>query len=296
MRLITRANMDGLACGVLITTMEHIEQVVFTNPANIEDGTFYVKPGDAIANLPYHHKASFWFDHHEQSLARMEELSAVPGKRGAAPSTARLIYEYYNSPLLERFDEFLAETDRIDSAQLTMDEVLQPKGWVLLSCTLDPFNNLPTFHDYVNGLILSVKAGNSIEQIMEVTDVKSRINRYLLDAEDFQDELRRVSRVEENVIVTDFRQVELMPIGNRFLAFAMFPEGNVQVRIYPTDEDGGIRLRLGKSPFNRTCGATLGKLAEEYGGGGLDGAAGLTLKPDRAEETIREIIAKLKGA
>ena len=292
MRLITRANLDGVTCAALITTMEHIVQVIFANPRDIEDGTIEVKRGDAIANLPYHHNAVLWFDHHDK--AEDAPVPHIQGKRGKAVSAARLVYEYYDSPRLKRFESLLGENDRISSAKLTLDDVLKPKDWVLLTYTVDPFMELDVFHDYANTVIAAIKDGLTIKQILAMPEVKGRVSRYLLDVEDFKEELQNITHMDGNVIVSDFRKVDLMPLGNRFLAFAQYREGNVQVRISSHEEKNKVKLRMGKSIFTRTCGIHLGRLAAEYAGGGLDGAAGCLLDPIDADEKIAEIIERLK--
>jgi len=294
MRLITRANLDGISCAVLISTMEIVEQFIFANSKEIEDGSLFLRPGDGLANLPYHPRASLWFDHHIGAIEAPEETAKVRGKRGASPSSARLVYEFYADPRLERFEELLSETDRIDSANFTLEDILHPGKWTLLSYTMDPYDIAPAYHAYLITLIEWLKAGKTIEDILDMKDVKARINRYFLDADDFRTELQRVTHLEGNVIVTDYRQVDLLPIGNRHLAFALFPQSNVQIRIYPETQNSQIRIRLGKSPLNRNLSINLGKLATEYGGSGLDGAAGFLLEIDTAEEKLKELIQRLQ--
>lgn len=295
MRLVTRANLGGVTCAALLTTIETIEQVVFTTPKDVEDNTVKINPGDFVANLPYHYNASFWFSHHVEGTHMTEAMKQVNGKRGSARSTARLIFEFYNSPRLDRFAELLEETDRIDSADLTVEDVLNPENWVLLGYTLDPFMGLANFHAYANSIVAEIRRGSSIHQILDMSDVKGRVKRYLLDYEDFKSEMFEISRLDENVIISDFRDVDVIPSGNRFLAFALFPEGNVQIVLTRDKERNNVRLRLGKSIFNRTCEINLGQLAEKHGGGGLDGAAGFSLSFQDANTKVSEIINLLKA-
>ncbi|HHE46885.1 MAG TPA: hypothetical protein ENL08_04195 [Bacteroidetes bacterium] len=286
--------MDGITCTVFISTMEAIERVVFADPKDIEDGTIPVEYGDVVANLPYHRNASIWFDHHDKAESTYDAKVGVKGRRGRSPSAARLVYEYYDSPRLKKYEELLDENDRIDSAYLTLEDVLDPKDWVLLSYTVDPFMGLDAFHGYANSIIAAVKHGLTIDQIMDMAEVRGRVNRYYMDTDDFKLELQKVTRLDGNVLITDFRQVELMPIGNRFIAFAIFPQKNVQVRISHHVEKSKVSVRLGKSIFNRTCNIHLGRLAAQYGGGGLDGAAGCLLDPGEADARIAEIVGRLK--
>jgi len=296
MRLITRANLDGVGCGVLITRMESIEQVVFAHPQYISNGTVEVQKGDTITNLPFHPNAGVWFANNQKTDSKDDKSFGVKGKRGFAPSSTRLIYDYYDSPRLKRFEGFIRETDRIDNANLTMDDVLNPEGWVLLSYTLDPFMGLAEYHGFAFSVMISIQNGSHVNQILDMPEVKGRIGRYRMDAEEFKLELVDRSKLDENVIFTDFRDTDIMPVGNRFLAFALYPDGNVQVGISLHKNQTELRVRLGKSIFNRTCEVHLGQLAEKYGGGGVSGAAGLSLDPNdqNSEKIISEIIERLK--
>ena len=84
-----------------------------------------------------------------------------------------------------------------------------------------------------------------------------------------------------------------MPAGNRFLVYTMYPEANVEVRIFPGILDNTV-VAVGHSIFNRTCKVNVGKLLAEYGGGGLPGAATCQLPDEDADVKIAEIIERLK--
>jgi hypothetical protein len=294
MNLITRTDLDGVTCAVFITTMEDIGQVIYAEPNDIDDGSVRVYRGDAIANLPFHTNAALWFDQHDKAEEQPDAYPAIRGKRGVAPSTARLVYEFYNSPQLERYEPMLNEVDRVDSASLTREDILDPREWILLAFTLDPFMGLKAFHSYANAMVAAIKGGAPIEQILEIPEVRGRVNRYLADAKDFREELERATNLTGNVIVTNFRDVEVLPSGNRFLAFTMHPEGNVQVVLTDDKERGKVRVRIGKSLFNKTCRVHLGKLTAEFGGGGLSGAAGCLLDPSVADAKLAEIVGRLQ--
>ncbi len=294
MRLITRPSLDGVMCAVLLGIVEKPEQVIYANPADIEDGSFKIQPGDFIANLPYHSNAAAWFDHHDIAEALPDALPNLKGKRGKAPSAARLIYDYYADSRLFKFSDILIETDRISAGDLTIDEVFEPSAWTLLSFTLDPYMGLSGFNDYANIIVSGIRHGATIDQLLDTSEVKGRIQRYLLDTEDFVQSIKEISRVEGNVLISDARKLDIMPTGNRFLAFGLFPETNVQLAITKHSKKNKVRVRLGKSIFNRTCNIRLGNLAAEFGGGGLAGAAGFLLDPDGADEKIAKIIDLLK--
>ena len=106
--------------------------------------------------------------------------------------------------------------------------------------------------------------------------------------------LAKHSKIDGNVILTDFRNLKDKPVGNRFLVFTMFREANVEVRLF-NGHEGAIVAAVGASIFNRTCKVNIGQMLAEYGGGGHKGAGTAQLKPDMAEKQIQEIIARLKA-
>src|SRR3989304_544818 len=98
MRLITRADWDGLVCAVLLSTVEHIQAIQFAYPKDIQDGKVNVPENSVIANLPYHPNCTIWFDHHTPEEVKGAPMIAVTGIRRAPGyyySAARLVYEYY---------------------------------------------------------------------------------------------------------------------------------------------------------------------------------------------------------
>ena len=64
MRLVTRGDLDGLTCAVLICLNEKIDSIMLIHPQDITEDRVEILEGDIIANLPYHPNCSKWFDHH----------------------------------------------------------------------------------------------------------------------------------------------------------------------------------------------------------------------------------------
>src|SRR5512140_3545533 len=162
MRLVTRADFDGLVCGALITKFEKIDDYLYVEPKFMQDGLVEIHNGDIITNLPYHPNCSLWFDHHITNTTPTFATPIILGRGGfrLAPSAARVVYEYYmevgtrqqatsnrNSP--EKIAEFLGsarmqhlmhEVDRVDAGKLEREDVLNPQGYVLISMTTDGRN------------------------------------------------------------------------------------------------------------------------------------------------------------
>ncbi len=295
MRLVTRGDLDGLTCAVLLTLNEPIEGIALVHPQDVSDGRADIQPGDVIANLPYHPGCALWFDHHQHTATPNIPPEAFRGAFAQAPSAARLVYEYYGGEAdLPQFAALVRETDRLDSADLTPEDVLDPQSYIKLGFTIDGRSGLGTFERYFLHLVELLRAGTPIEAVLDDPAVRKRTA--LLDSENecFRRDLKSSSRVEGNVVVTDFRELDHTPIGNRFVVYALYPEVNVSARIHWGPQRSFPMLLLGHSIFRRTCKTNVGELAARYGGGGHRGAGSIPLMDD-PEQQIRMVVAELKA-
>jgi hypothetical protein len=208
-----------------------------------------------------------------------------------------MAYEYYigDHPELQRYERLLAETDRLDSAQLTIEDVLDPQGYILLGFTMDPRTGLGAYQDYFRKLVGWLKE-RPIEEILEELAVQERIECIRENDETFRELTTQHSRLEGNVVISDFREVSSSPVGNRFLVYTLFPLANVSVRVSwgPTREH--VACAVGHSIFNRTCRSSVGDLMARYGGGGHRGAGTCLLPAEIADAQIAEIVAALRQA
>jgi hypothetical protein len=53
MRLITRGDLDGLTCALLLQEVENIEEVRLAHPKDVQDGKVDVTSNDILTNLPF---------------------------------------------------------------------------------------------------------------------------------------------------------------------------------------------------------------------------------------------------
>ncbi|HEX2120270.1 MAG TPA: exopolyphosphatase, partial [Thermoanaerobaculia bacterium] len=186
--------------------------------------------------------------------------------------------------------------------RLTMEDVTDPSGWMLLSYVMDPRTGLAYHHGYsISNRELMTKMIDLIaanpddpDAVLADPDVKERVARYFEQQEAFERVMREHSTVEKNVIVTDLRGLTELPAGNRFLIYTMFPQANIQVRIFDGRKGEFTVCAVGHSIFNRTSKTDVGRLMDKYGGGGHRGAGTCQLPNSRAESTIRDIIEELK--
>jgi nanoRNase/pAp phosphatase (c-di-AMP/oligoRNAs hydrolase) len=295
MRLVTRGDLDGLTCAVLLSVNEEIDGIALIHPQDISDGRAQIGPDDVIANLPYHPGCAMWFDHHLHTATANIPPEDVKGSFAEAPSAARLVYEYYGGEAaMPQFAELVRETDRLDAAQLTPDDVLAPEGYIKLGFTIDGRSGLGTFERYFLHLVDLLKAGTPIAEVLEDPAVKRRCELLESENERFCQDLRSHSRVDGNVVVTDFRDLDHAPVGNRFLVYALYPEVNVSARVHWGPNRGFPMLLLGHSIFRRTCKTNVGELAARYGGGGHRGAGSIPLLSE-PDQQIRMIVNELKA-
>ena len=293
MRLITRADLDGLTSAILLQEVEQIEEVDFAHPKDVQDGKVEITSNDILANLPYDERAGLWYDHH----LSQSDASWNPNMKGAyeiAPSAARVISDHYKSPKFERFHDLLDATDRLDAAQLTRDDVNNPQGWILVGYTLDPRSGLGAFKDYFRHL-MKLAQEKTIEQILADEKVKANIDKLKKDEQAFKQHLLDHSKQDGNVVITDVRGLKDLPSGNRYLIYELFPTANVWMRL--ADGKGGefVSIQLGHSIFKRDAKTSIGDLLAEYGGGGHFGAG--TCQPAAADapRVIEEILNVLKS-
>ena len=299
MRLVTRADLDGLTSAVIIAMKEPIDELLLVHPQDITDKRIEIRGDDVLANLPYHPNAAKWFDHHLLTDSNEKPPAQFEGRYRVAPSAARLVYEYYtekdpDDPALQRLSKLVDETDRLDAAQLTPDDVESPQGYILLGYTIDSRTGLGNFEEYFRQLVAWLRT-STIEEILEQPEVKRRVDRIRNEQEEFRSLLQRNSFQINNVVVTDLREIERVPAGNRFLVYSLFPEANVSLRVHWGPSHDTVVAAVGHSIFNRTCKTSVGELMSRYGGGGHRGAGTCILPIDKAAEAIDEILYELQA-
>jgi hypothetical protein len=217
------------------------------------------------------------------------------GRYGKAPSAARLVYEHYakTHPALARFDRLVGETDRLDSAQLTLEDVVSPAGYILLGLTLDPRTGLGSLREYFDELLPALRK-RTIDEVLALASVRERVARMHEQDQAFRDAARARTRLDGDLVVTDFRDMDPIPVGNRFLIFTLFPEAGAAVRIQWGPGRERVAVSAGRSILNRSSKANIGVLMSLYGGGGHAGAGACLLPPATADKQIAEIVGALK--
>lgn len=275
MRLVTRSDFDGLACGALLLEAGVIDNWKFAHPKDLQDGLVPIDENDCLANVPYVPGCGLWFDHHSSEHERLELAGKYKGESRITPSCARIIYEYYGgAEKFPNFTEMMEAVDKVDSGNLTVDEVMNPTGWILVGFLMDPRTGLGRWREFtvsnyqlMEKLMVACKDKTTAE-ILAMPDVKERIDVYMEQTEKFKEMVTAHTRVEGNVIISDLRGVDPIYTGNRFMIYSMYPEQNISAWIVNGRGGLGCSAAVGYSIINRTCDVNVGSLMLKYNGGG----------------------------
>lgn len=300
-RLITRSDFDGLACAVLLKEMNMIEEIKFVHPKDMQDGKIEVTARDITTNLPYVSGVHLAFDHHYSETIRNENLQQNHIIDPLAPSAARVVYNYFGGE--DRFasisKEMMEAVDKADSAQFSLEDVLNPKGWTLLSFLMDARTGLGRFKDFnisnydLMMHLIDYCKHHSIEEILELSDVKERVDLYFEQSPKFQKQIERCATVYNNLVVLDLLNEETIYAGNRFTIYALFPECNISMHMMWGLKQQNIVFAVGKSIFNRTSKTNIGELMLKYGGGGHINAGTCQINKSNADNVLKELIVQL---
>jgi nanoRNase/pAp phosphatase (c-di-AMP/oligoRNAs hydrolase) len=296
MRLLTRSDFDGLACGALLRELGVIDCWKFIHPKDMQDGLVEVTNEDVLANVPFVSGCKMWFDHHSSEQERLGTVE-FEGESRIAPSCARVIYDYYGGKTrLPQFAEMVYFVDKVDSADLTTDEILNPSGWVLLGFIMDPRTGLGRVRNFrisnyqLMELLIEECRSKTIDEILENSDVKERTEVYFEQNELFKRMLFERTTTAGNAVITDLRGADTIYTGNRFLIYSLFPDQNISVWVVDGRNRQNVSIAVGHSVLNRTSNVDVGSLLLKFGGGGHSKVGTCQVDYDHANDVIDEIV------
>ncbi len=299
MRLVTKCDIDGLACGILLKERNMIDRMSFAHPKDIEYGKVEITGNDITAGLPYRREAYLAFDHYPVTAAPSgNKNNLIADQR--APSTSRVIYNYYGS------DNFVCSRDMLDavdkgySGNISIDEILYPTGWIFLNYLIDQRTGLERFRRFpVTNSDLIIKLTDlvidrTILEILSLPYVEDRIDLYFSCVEQYKAQLLRCSSVHYNLLVVDMsKEMKIYP-GNRFMMYALFPECNISLQVISDAGSGTTTFAAGKSVIDRSHPGDIGKIMRKFGGGGHFNAGTCQTDSDSADDILKRIIDELK--
>jgi nanoRNase/pAp phosphatase (c-di-AMP/oligoRNAs hydrolase) len=107
--------------------------------------------------------------------------------------------------------------------------------------------------------------------------------------------LKRVSKIEGNVILADLRGVDPLYAGNRFLIYTLFPEQNISVWVVDGKNKANCVVTVGYSIINRSATVDVGSMVLKYGGGGHHQVGTCQVPYEDADRVIKEIVEQCKA-
>ncbi len=302
-RLVTRSDFDGLVCAVLLKHIDLIDDITFVHPKDMQDGKIDIGPRDITTNLPFVAGAHLVFDHHESEMQRNDTSVANYIIDAAAPSAARVVWKHFggHDTFPARWDGMMEAVDKADSAQFSMQDVLEPARWELLNMLMDSRTGLGRFREFrisnyalMMSLIDSCKE-SSIEEILALPDVRERVELYQEHAEAFKAQLLRCSTVHENLVVLDLRNEDVIYPGSRFSIYALFPQCNISIHQMWGFQKQNTVFATGKSIFDRSCKTHVGELMLKHGGGGHAAAGTCQIDNAQADAVLDELISTINS-
>jgi nanoRNase/pAp phosphatase (c-di-AMP/oligoRNAs hydrolase) len=303
MRLLTRSDFDGLACAVLLMQAGIVDSWKFTHPKDLQDGIIAVNGNDVLANVPFVPGCGMWFDHHSS-----EAIRGIPkdfkGAWKSAPSAARVIWDYCGGEKTfgSAFLSMMEAVDKVDSANLSPEEILNPAGWILLGYIMDPRTGLGRFREFkisnytlMEHMIEYCRRPMPAEEILQLPDVAERIRLYQEHKPLFIQMIEKRTTLHGKCALIDFREQDPIYAGNRFMVYAMFPQCNVSAHVLWGLNRQNVAITVGKSILDRGNKVDVGALMLQSGGGGHSAVGTCQVPTGQAEEKIKEIVAALNS-
>lgn len=301
-RLVTRSDMDGLVCGTLLKYLDIIDEITFVHPKDMQDGKIKISSTDITTNLPYVDGVHISFDHHYSETLRNEKKDnhiIDPN----APSAAQVVYDYYGGDEVfpSYFKDMMDASNQADSADFSIDDILNPKDWALLSFLMDSRTGLGRFRDFrISNYqlmmdLIAYCARHNIDEILALEDIKERVDLYFKYENDFKEQLKRCTKIINNLLIIDYRDEEIIYPGNRFMIYAMYPEQNISIHVIWGKDKQNIVYSTGKSIINKNSKTNVGELMLKYDGGGHEAAGGCQIDIDKADKVLEELISKINA-
>ncbi len=213
-------------------------------------------------------------DHHVSNSSALDRV-VIPILRVDSPSTARIVYELISEwePGIERYSEAVELTDEIDSGKMDLKSALftsavrkifKERRRKLINVCKDILRNPP----------------NSVESLIKLPSIKSEVNLIVREYGNLIDEILRLPGGDSILLRIESYPSYLVPLiqlaANNYKLLSTVTRGS----------DGLLRLSIrsrADSPL------TALQLAEAFGGGGHEHAAGALIMPSNMPDVIERI-------
>jgi len=300
-RLVTRADIDGVACGAILRELDLIDSVLFTHPVDVIDGLVPITERDILVNMPYVAQAHRVFEHRSSNMLRNTARLCNHVIDPQSPSAARLIWSHYGGPsLLPKVAESLIRAaDQASQARYTVEDVLHPSGWTLLNFITDARTGLGRFRSFAISNLQLMHAlvehcrERDIGALLALPDISERVELYRSHEGLAVDQVLATAEVHGNALVMDLRSQQTLWAANRFLPYALYPQCNVVIRRMWGRDRRNTVFAIGRSIFDRSCVTDVGALCERFGGNGHEDAGSCQVEHSLADLVLQDILSEI---
>ena len=301
--LYTRSNFDGIISAALLKEIGIINKVEFVHPKDIQDGKISLGKNDITVGLPYNPEVYMAFDHHSSEYIKTKDINENYIIELASPSNAGIIYEYFGGKekFSSNFNNLIDAVDKANCVNFSQNDILNPQGWVMLNFLTDPRTGLGRFKDFtISNYNLMLKlvdlcSKKTIDEIMLDSDILERIDLYNKEKEKNKEQIKRCTKKEDSVYVVDLRNEDIIHVGNRFVIYALFPDCRISIHEFYGRQKQNTVFAVGKSILQKDCIIDLGAMLYELNGGGHMNAATCQVDNDKADDTLIELITRIKN-
>ena len=299
-QLVTKCDIDGLLSGIFLKEMNLIEQISFCSPRDIEKGVVEISSDKITAGLPYQKNVHLAFDSYTGShgTEKIEENRIVDA---SMPSTSRVIFNHYGRKNFKAVPgELINAVDKGISADVTVDEILYPRGWTLLTYLIDWRTGLDRSADFsISTTRLIEKLTDwcrkyTVWEVLDLPDVEERLEHYFSCTESYKSQILHCSTVYNNLVVVDLRDEAVIYPGNRFMIYALFPECNISLQITSQSNGEKTVFAAGKSFIDKSLAIDVGKIMKTCGGGGHANAGTCETDNEFATDVFNVLVKSLR--
>jgi oligoribonuclease NrnB/cAMP/cGMP phosphodiesterase (DHH superfamily) len=266
-------------CTAILDELGLIDDILYVHPKDMQDNKIAVTANDILANVPFVKGCGLWFDHHSSEHERLQLDGKFKGVSKKAPSAAQVVYDYFKlnkayADKLRKFEELIKIAGKADSAKFTKEDILHPKGWIMLAFIADPRTGLGYKRNFTISNFELMKQlpqllrTKRVEEILSLSDFRERVKLYHEENKKYEQLITKSARTEGDAIVIDLRDCETIPVGNRFLEYVLYPEQNISIRIANGKNKAFAMISVGDSIIKNTSRINVGSLTLKYGGGG----------------------------
>jgi oligoribonuclease NrnB/cAMP/cGMP phosphodiesterase (DHH superfamily) len=306
-RLLTRSDFDGSVCTAILEELGLIDDILYVHPKDMQDNKIAVTANDILANIPFVQGCGLWFDHHSSEHERLQLEGEFKGASKEAPSAAQVVYNYYKqnrayADKLRKFKDLIQIVGKADSAKFTKEDILHPNGWIMLAFIADPRTGLGYKHDFTISNFELMKQlpqllrTKRVEEILSLPDFQERVKLYHEENKKYEQLIAKSARTEGDAIVIDLRACEVIPVGNRFLEYVLYPEQNISIRIANGKNKAFAMISVGNSIINNTCRINVGSLTLKYGGGGHKRVGTCQIPYEDVDRVVSEMLGVINAS